>query len=132
MLTPRSKGSLVITATDAVHHPYEPLWTLEDGMGEQALVEYRKHLVRRHLQPSTIHRYMTDLAAFRRWLDKPLADTSSGEIEEFLDSLNLEVARSRYRWLSQLHRFYAWATAHGYVDVDPTIVIDRPRRELST
>lgn len=96
-------------------------------MGEKALVEYRKHLVRRHLQPSTIHRYMTDLAAFRRWLGRPLTDVTSEEIESFLDSLNLEVARSRYRWLSQLHRFYSWAAAHGYVKVDPTLTIDRPR-----
>jgi integrase/recombinase XerC len=92
------------------------------------LTEYRKSLVRRHLQPSTVDRYLGDLRAFQRWLDPiPLDRVSSNTIEEFLDSRDLNAARSRYRWLSELHKFYAWAAIHDHVDIDPTLAIDRPR-----
>lgn len=92
------------------------------------LAEYRRSLVRRHLQPTTVDRYITDLRAFQRWLDPiPLDQASSKVIEEFLDSRDLNAPRSRYRWLSELHKFYSWAAVHGHVDIDPTLVIDRPR-----
>lgn len=96
------------------------------GMAD-AIDLYRKHLQRRHLAPSTITRYATDLRAFARHIApvRPLqADTET--IEAFLDSRDLE-ARARYRWLSELHKFFGWAVAHGHAEHDPTIVIDRPR-----
>lgn len=96
-------------------------------MGEPLLVEYRKHLGRRHLAPGTINKYLSDLRALRLWLDKPMSEVCSSEIESFLDTRDLKSPRSRYRWLSEIHRFYAWAVAHDYVDQDPTIVIVRPR-----
>lgn len=92
------------------------------------LVEYRRHLTRRHLAPSTVTRYLSDLHAFEHWLGATLlTEASSEQVESFLDSRSLESARSRYRWLSELHRFYCWAAAHDRVRADPTLVIDRPR-----
>jgi len=100
----------------------------EDEVPSTLLGDYRRHLNRRHLATTTVNRYLTDLRAFQRWLEPtPLTHASSSQIEEFLDSKQLESARSRYRWLSELHRFFSWAVAHGRVDVDPTVVIDRPR-----
>lgn len=100
----------------------------DDDMAESLLSRYRRHLKRRHLAASTVDRYLTDLRAFQRWLEpEPLTHASSGDIERFLDSRNLESPRSRYRWLSELHRFYSWAAAYDHVDCDPTVVIVRPR-----
>lgn len=107
-----------------------------DNLGESevpvvvptVLSEYRRALTRRHLAVSTIDRYLCDLRAFETWLGEvDLTEATSAQIEAFLDSRSLDSPRSRYRWLSELHRFYAWGASHGYVDVDPTIVIDRPR-----
>jgi site-specific recombinase XerD len=99
----------------------------ETGMGARQMAEYRKHLVRRHLAASTVERYMLDLRAFRLWLGRPLCEATPEEVESFLDSRDLASARSRYRWLSELHVFYAWAAKHQYVAIDPTILIERPR-----
>lgn len=91
------------------------------------LDDYRRHLGRRHLAASTIHRYLVDLRAFARHLEpRGLTEADSETIERFLDGRDLE-ARARYRWLSELHRFYAWAVAHGHADNDPTVTIERPR-----
>jgi site-specific recombinase XerD len=92
------------------------------------LADYRRHLVRKALAPSTIDRYMTDLRAFERWLgEQPIAYASSTQIEDFLDSRKFDSPRSRYRWLSELHNFFTWAVSTNRVDCDPTIVIIRPR-----
>lgn len=91
------------------------------------LEQYRRHLTRRHLSPGTIGRYLTDLRAFVRWCEPGcLADATAADIEAFLDQRKL-AARARYRWISELHRFYAWAVAHGHTAQDPTVTIDRPR-----
>lgn len=101
------------------HHP--------DGMAH-LLSEYARHLKRRHLADSTIKRYTDDIRAFERHLDgTPHAQVSAEMIEDFLDGRALDSPRSRYRWLSELHRFYTWAVAHDHLRVDPTLVIDRPR-----
>lgn len=92
------------------------------------LSQYRTHLTRRHLAGSTINRYLTDLRAFARWLDPtPITEATRDQIEVFLDGRDLDAARTRYRWLSELHRFYAWAVAHEKMAVDPTLQIERPR-----
>lgn len=88
---------------------------------------YRTHLQRRHLATSTITRYLTDLRAVARWLDPtPITDATTEDLERFLDGRDHQ-ARSRYRWLSELHRFYQWALTHDLTDTDPTARIDRPR-----
>lgn len=91
----------------------------------QTLAAYKQHLQRRHLTESTINRYLTDLRAFARNVEE-LAEANADDIETFLDRRNL-AARARYRWLSELHRYYTWAIAHGHATQDPTITIDRPR-----
>lgn len=99
----------------------------EDDATMGLITDYRRHLVRRHLAPSTIHRYVTDLRAFERWLDGPLAAATPLDVEAFLDTRKLDSPRTRYRWLSQLSKFYGWAVAHGRASEDPTLIIDRPR-----
>lgn len=96
-----------------------------EGMGEP-LDQYRNHLERRHLAPSTIARYLTDLRALERWLPDPILEATTEQVESFLDTRDHQ-ARSRYRWLSEIHRFYGWAIAHGQTTHDPTLVIERPR-----
>lgn len=96
-------------------------------MGEN-IERYRTHLHRRHLAQSTVSRYVTDLRAFARHLgpEQSITNATTEQVEAFLDTRKLD-ARSRYRWLSELHRFYAWGQAHGLTDTDPTLIIDRPR-----
>lgn len=93
----------------------------------KTLVTYKRHLQRRHLSPTTIQRYLTDLRAFARWLaGAAVASATADDIERFLDQRRL-AARARYRWISELHRYYSWAVAHNVATQDPTITIDRPR-----
>lgn len=89
--------------------------------------EYRRHLTRRGLQPATINRYASDLTAFARWMEPAcILQATHDDIDRFLDTRTLQ-PRARYRWLSELHRFYQWAVNNGHVPQDPTVVIDRPR-----
>lgn len=90
------------------------------------LALYRRHLLRRHLQPSTIERYLTDLRAYERGLGVGLLEATPRDVEAFLDTRD-HAARSRYRWLSEISRFYQWAIAAGHAQSDPTATIARPR-----
>src|SRR5262245_39751556 len=95
-----------------------------------AAAQYRAHLERRGLRPASVRRIGDAVDAWcasvpgwprttglelqrwieeRRWHGRPLS------------------TRSRYWWLSTLHRFYTWAVREQLAPADPTLALDRPR-----
>lgn len=99
-------------------------------MGE--LVGYAVHMRRRGLAHDTIERRESALRSFARWLDpRDLLDVTAEDIEVFLDSRRVNgrriVNRTRYHWLSHLHKFYEWAEREGLIERDPTLDIERPK-----
>jgi len=80
----------------------------------------------RGLQPTTTEMRTIRLTCFAAWLDRPLADATTTDVERFLDGRSICV-RTRYTWLSHLSCFYRWGMRRDHFTADPTARIDRPR-----
>lgn len=95
---------------------------------------YVQHMKRRGFTAGTISGRDSALRSFARWLEpRDLFDASSEDIDLFLDSRRARdhdgpiSNRTRYGWVSALHKFYQWAVLHDLTGRDPTIRIERPR-----
>lgn len=96
---------------------------------EELLIEWTKHLRRRDCTPGTIYSFRNKVQlTMQRFGDRHLATLTSDELERFLDARNLG-PKSRYLWISTLHRFYEWAVIHhpDTVPADPTVAMVRPK-----
>lgn len=102
-------------------------------MDGEHVAAYGQHMKRRGYTEGTITGRLGALRGFARWLDpRSLLDATSEDIDLFLDGRkgrpggHIET-RTRYGWVSGLHRFYEWAIIHELTDCDPTRRIDRPK-----
>lgn len=83
---------------------------------------------------NTIEAYERDCAAFLAFLKtrgRPLAGTSSKDIQAFIHALSEEgmSAASRARRLSAIRQLFKYLAAEGIVDVDPAEGVSGPKRE---
>lgn len=65
----------------------------------------------------------------RRWWDH-VDDVWSVDhlaLEDWIDSLGMRAASSRYAVVSHLHAFYRWAMRAGITTNDPTLMVERPK-----
>lgn len=87
---------------------------------EQHLAQMR----REDLSENTITKRRQRLVRFDR--EVGLVAATPERINDYLDRLDIE-PRSRYQWISDLHRFYSWAIVWGHLSEDPTLRVPRPR-----
>jgi integrase/recombinase XerD len=89
------------------------------------LTAYEAHLMHRGLRPSSRRKIMLSLRAFTKsflfW-----DQLGAREVNDWLDAREL-APRTRYWWLSTLHRFYEWAVDEGHCSSDPTRRAVRPK-----
>jgi len=90
------------------------------------IAAYARDSTNRGLQPTTIEMRTVRLRCFARWVDRPLGEVTTDDVERFLAARKICV-RTRYTWLSHLSCLYRWGMRRGHFTVDPTINIDRPR-----
>lgn len=96
-------------------------------MHHQLTAMYMIAQSRRGLIDESISRRHYTLSALAAWLDPtPLLAVTREQIEAWLDSRAVG-ARTRYWHLSNLSCFFRWAVLEGYLEVDPTMRIIRPR-----
>lgn len=91
------------------------------------LVDYRVSLERRAVRPGSIAAIVGKLRLLAEHAaPTPLLDVDADTIERWLDDRQL-VPRSRYTYVSHVHRFFEWAIRDGRATADPTLRIVRPR-----
>lgn len=96
---------------------------------ETLLYQWTQHLRRRDCSKGTIYSWRNIVTRMARELgDRPVASITSDEINDWLDTKDL-VPRSRYTYISALHRFYEWCVLNHpeTVPMDPTLRLERPR-----
>ena len=91
-----------------------------------ALDAYRVAQQRRGLSKETIARRKYTYWAFEAWLGRDILTATREEIETWLDSLGL-APRARYCYISNLHTLYDFCVREQYMEVDPTLKIERPK-----
>ncbi|GAA4877546.1 site-specific tyrosine recombinase XerD [Ferrimonas pelagia] len=100
---------------------------------EQAIDAFCDRLwAERGLADNTLAAYRSDLTAFGRFADaraRPLAAADAELVREYLAQRQSEgIAKtSSARTLSSLRRFYADLTVRGEIEVDPMVLIERPK-----
>lgn len=101
---------------------------LTDSMTVEGVIQgYQAALTRRGYADKTIRRRGTSLMLIATHLSPTTPwEWQPSDIDAFLDSRDLR-PQSRYRWLSDLHIFYEWAIREGLTELDPTVLMDRPR-----
>lgn len=89
---------------------------------------YCAHLARLNRRPGTIYQHHRTLARLRAWVDSDdLLDVTVDELRDFTGrGLGDEAA---YAEVSRLTTFYGWAVREGFLDIDPTIRLERPSRK---
>lgn len=94
---------------------------------------YERHMRRRGFTAGSVDAYSSALRAFARWLEpRTLYDAGPEDIDTFLALRRGKSGgeldkRTRYSWVSRLHKFYEWSVIHDLTGWDPTIRVDRPR-----
>ena len=91
--------------------------------------EHVAHMRRRNLAGGTIQKRRARLETFDRHVG--LCSATTEQVEAFLDGRRGRDGplgtKARYDWVSDLHRFYAWAQDWGHLDHDPTVRVTRPK-----
>ena len=96
---------------------------------ETLLMEWTKHLRRRDCSPGTIYSFRNKVRlTMQRFPGRHLSTITTDELDRFLDGRGIS-PRTRYLWISTLHRFYEWAVIHhsDSVPADPTVAMVRPK-----
>lgn len=88
---------------------------------------YQRHMRARGLMPSTIEARMRVLARFETYLGRPIETGTLDELRDWLDNHSKQAARTRYGLVSHLACFYRWAVIEGFLEVDPTMRLERPK-----
>ena len=86
--------------------------------------QYARHQKRRGLSPNTIDKRSRSLSLFDT--EVGLASATREDVEDWLDG-RLLAAKSRSVSISHLACFYAWASAEGHLEHDPTARIQPPK-----
>ncbi len=86
----------------------------------------------RGLSRNTLAAYGRDLKAFQQWLDKrsgTLLGASNSQLQEYIADRGKAGAKasSMARVLSSLRRFYRYQVREGYLQEDPSALIDSPK-----
>lgn len=90
------------------------------------MAEYRRDLQRRGLAKSSIDVRLRILRRLEDWLQRPLDDITTDEIEVWLDELGL-ADRTRYAYVSHVACYFKWAVLTKRCGSDPTLEIVRPK-----
>lgn len=91
---------------------------------------YLHHLHRRGLTDGTIERRSYALRSFERWLAKPLIETTTADINRFLDGKRDEIVdKTTAGWISHLSCYFAWAELEELCPRNPAARVERPRLE---
>lgn len=90
------------------------------------MADYRRDLQRRGLAASSIDKRLRLLRRIEDWLEHPLVEATTDEIEVWLDELGL-ADRTRYAYVSHVACFFRWAVITKRADHDPTLEIVRPK-----
>ena len=99
---------------------------------QSPLMRYRIYLqLEKSLQPNTVEAYISDvnkLAAFFGDVER-LLTASLDELREFLSAMaDVGVnARSQARIISSLRSFYGFLKLDGYIESDPTVLLQSPK-----
>lgn len=84
--------------------------------------------MRRGLAPESVRVRVRIVRRFAAWIaPRHLLGATASEVEAFLDAAGPLSARTRYCYVSHLHRFYDWAVNAGHLIADPTQTVIRPR-----
>ena len=95
------------------------------------MAEHVAHMRRRGLADGTITKRRSRLLTFDR--EVGLCSARAEDVERFLDGRRGRDGsglgtKSRYDWVSDLHRFYSWAQDWDHLDHDPTVKVARPKQ----
>lgn len=94
------------------------------------MLDFFASMRRRNLKATTIRRRRSTLLRCDQWCQihhgVTLTQATPEMIEGWLDSLRISSV-SRHHYRADVAAFFAWATKHGHVDVDPTLLVERPR-----
>jgi integrase len=83
----------------------------------------------RDLAAGTVQQREIQLRAFDHWLDGASYFTATpDQVAAFLDGRALS-HKTRYSWISNLHRFYRWAINSDLTTADPTAGVARPKSQ---
>lgn len=96
------------------------------------IAEHGAYMRRRGMRERTIELRLRCLRCFEHWAGGDLFSVTHHDIDRFLDSRVSRTggrieSKTRYGWLSHLHKFYEWAIVNDLTTVDPTVKIDRPK-----
>jgi site-specific recombinase XerD len=87
---------------------------------------YRRDIQRRGLRPRSIQRLHDILGHLDTHTGRRLVELTTDDIYQWLEAVP-RTARTRYAYISAVHRFFCWAIAEGYATENPAAGIPRPR-----
>lgn len=102
---------------------------------DSLLKRYRQYLLlEKSLSSNSVDAYVHDVEKLRLFLEdqeesKDLLSVRDGDLEEFLASLHdMHICpRSQARVLSGIRSFYEYLVLDGYIDANPTLLLESPK-----